>query len=163
MLPILTVEKCIYTGPIPPTSVFAPSFGTQAYVWGETTAQIVEAGNSICLTAGLPNIDPPQRTWVTNNGTLEHEVWMGDLTETAGASRRVVALCNKGGSTDELIAPASLYAREVAAASAANVKVRDVVNQKDLSVRADGVIESSVPRHGVALFVVTFGAATQHA
>jgi hypothetical protein len=163
LLPTPTVEKCIYTGPIPPTSVFAPSFGTQAHVWGRTTAQIVETGNSMCMTAGLPNIDPTQHTWATNNGTLEHEVWMGDLTPTGDAPRRVVALFNKGGSADELIAPASLYAREIAAASAANVKVRDVVNHKDVSVRADGAIDASVPRHGVALFVVTFGTSTKHA
>jgi hypothetical protein len=69
-----TVAHCIYTGPIPPVSVDEPSFGEQAYVWGPTTAQIINTASSMCLTAGLPNIDPSQHSWTTNNGTLEHEV-----------------------------------------------------------------------------------------
>ena len=93
------MKRCIYTGPIPPVSVAAPNFGTQAYVWGPTTAQVVAASSSECLTAGAANLDPGAKGgWVTNNGTLEHEVWMGDLTPLDGAPRRVVALFNKGGS-----------------------------------------------------------------
>ena len=69
---------------------------------------------SMCATAGLPNYDPLDTThwtgqWVTNNGTLEHEVWMGDLTPLAGAPRRVVALFNKGNGTEQVFAPAALY------------------------------------------------------
>ena len=157
------MKRCIYTGPIPPVSVAAPNFGTQAYVWGPTTAQVVAASSSECLTAGAANLDPGAKGgWVTNNGTLEHEVWMGDLTPLNGAPRRVVALFNKGGShgaSETLAAPASLYTRGVAQPSAARVTVRDVVNHANVPLGAAGAIEASVASHGVALFVVTFGPA----
>ena len=125
-------------------------------MWGATTAQVVSAGNSLCLTAGLPNIGYTQGAWRTNNGTLEHEVWMGDLTPLNGAPRRVVALFNKGGSEEVLSAPSSLFARGIDSLDIATVRVRDVVNRKDVSLSADKAIESTVPRHGVALYVVTF-------
>jgi len=154
-----TMTKCIYTGPIPPLSVADADFGTQAFVWGPTTAQVVAAETSLCLTAGLPNYDPSSKAWSSNNGTLEHEVWMGDLTPLNGAPRRVVALFNKGGGEEALFAPASLYARGIAVESAKSVAVRDVVNRKAAPLSANGDVEANVPRHGVALFVVTFGAA----
>lgn len=125
-------------------------------MWGTTTGQVVSAGNSLCLTAGLPNIGYTQGAWITNNGTLEHEVWMGDLTPLEGAPRRVVALFNKGGSAEVVSAPSSLFARGIDAFDIATVGVRDVVNRKDVSLSADKAIEATVPRHGVALYVVTF-------
>ena len=93
--------------------------------------------------------------WVTNNGTLEHEVWMGDLTRLAGVPRRVVALFNKGVSAEPLHAPASLYTRDLVQANAA-VKVRDVVNKQDLVVKPGAPIAANVPSHGVAFFVVSY-------
>ena len=151
-----SVKPCIYTGPLPPASVFAPSFSSQAYVWGTNTAQLVNAGSSLCLTAGLPNIGYTPGAWKTNNGTLEHEVWMGDLTPLNGVPRRVVALFNKGGSPEVLFAPLSLFARGIDSSDISRVAVRDVVNHKDMPLSADNAIEVTVPRHGVALFVVTF-------
>ena len=151
-----SVKPCIYTGPLPPASLFGPSFGSQAYVWGTTTAQVVHASSSLCLTAGLPNIGYTQGRWTTNNGTLEHEVWMGDLTPLNGSPRRVVALFNKGGSAEVLSAPASLFARGINSVNIAKTTVRDVVNGKDIPLSADNSIAVTVPRHGVSLFVVTF-------
>jgi len=157
-----SIQECIYTGPVPPLSVMSTNFGTQAFVWGPTSSQVVAAETSMCLTAGLPNYDPEAGgSWSSNNGTLEHEVWMGDLTPLNGAPRRVVALFNKGGSTDALSAPASLYARDIAGESAKTVTVRDVVGKEDVPVGMGGAIEANVPRHGVALFVVTFGAVAE--
>ena len=80
---------------------------------------------------------------------------MGDLSPLGGSPRRVVALFNKGGSAEQLSAPVSLYARYLAAGVTATV--RDVVARKDVNLGTDGAIEVTVPRHGVALFVVTFG------
>ena len=156
-----TVSKCIYDGPIPPVSVLAPNFASQAFVWGPTTAQVVDSSSSLCLTAGNPNYDPTVKGgWTSLNGTLEHEVWMGDLTPLNGAPRRVVALFNKGGTEEAIFAPPSLYARGIPAESAASVVVRDVVAKANVPLGPGSVVEASVPRHGVALFVVTFGTAT---
>ena len=153
-----SLAKCIYTGPLPPLDVTRPNFATQAFVWG-TNGQIVAATNSMCLTAGLPNYDPNDTThwtgvWKTNNGTLEHEVWMGDLTPKNNEPRRVVALFNKGNSTEQVFAPAELYMRDLGAVS--GVRVRDVVNKKDVAVALGNSIVADVPTHGVAMFVVTF-------
>lgn len=103
-----------------------------------------------------PNLDPAERGWSSNNGTLEHEVWMGDLTQLNGSARRVVALFNKGGSMETISVPASLYARDVVNASGATVHVRDVVNREDTPLGVNNAIEANVPRHGVALYVITF-------
>jgi len=151
-----TVNKCLYTGPIPPVDVTMANFGSQSFVWGKTTSQIINGGNSACLTAGRPNLDPAERGWSSNNGTLEHEVWMGDLTQLNGSARRVVALFNKGGSMETISVPASLYARDVVNAGGATVHVRDVVNREDTPLGVNNAIEANVPRHGVALYVITF-------
>jgi len=208
--PILA--PCVYTGPIPPKSVFQGDFGTQTYgelcvtsfatsrlvriaraarasssvmindlaltslalpapfltppppppVWGPTTKQVVSGSNSMCVTAGLENYGGKSgnngAVWVTNNGTLEHEVWMGDLTPLAdGSRRRVIALFNKAASLDALFAPASLYTRDLVGVSIATaIKVRDVVRKADVAVVPGAPIEANVPSHGVSLYVVTF-------
>ena len=58
-----------------------------------------------------------------------------------------------------LSAPLALFGRAVASSASAgsDVRVRDVVDRQDVQVDADGAITAMVPRHGVALFVVTFG------
>jgi len=150
------IENCQYAGPLPPP-LNAPVFGSQAYVWGPTTKQIV-SGGAACLTAGLTNYDGRKGNngpkWITNNGTLEHEVWMGDLTPQDGAKRRVLALFNKADEADTLVAPADLYTRGLSSVS--SVKARDVVNHQDLSLTLGSPITVNVPRHGVALYVLTF-------
>lgn len=162
-----TLKQCIYDGPIPPVSVFEKNFGSQTYVWGPTTKQVVGGGDGRCLTAGFSNYGGRlghngKGGWVTNNGTLEHEVWMGDLTPNKkdGSRRRVVALFNKGASAEALTAPASLYSRDLAGvfAKSTPVKVRDVVNKKDVAVTPGAPIEANVPRHGVSLFILTYPA-----
>jgi hypothetical protein len=116
----------------------------------------------MCVTAGLENYGGKSgnngAVWVTNNGTLEHEVWMGDLTPLAdGSRRRVVALFNKAASLDALFAPASLYTRDLVGVSIATaIKVRDVVRKADVAVVPGAPIEANVPSHGVSLYVVTF-------
>ena len=81
---------------------------------------------------------------------------MGDLTQLNGSARRVVALFNKGGSMETISVPASLYARDVVNAGGATVHVRDVVNREDTPLGVNNAIEANVPRHGVALYVITF-------
>jgi hypothetical protein len=156
------LKPCIYTGPIPPATVVGASFASQTYVWGPTTQQIVSGGGGTCLTAGLENYPGVNaNVWVTNNGTLEHEVWMGDLsTNPDGSRRRVVALFNKGADSDALVAPASLYGRDLPGIDpgTTQVKVRDVVRRRDVTVKPGTPIESSVASHGVDLFVVTYPA-----
>ena len=160
------LKSCLYTGPLPPASLFETNFADQAYVWGPGTKQIIAAGASTCFTAGLTNDGQGLSTasgsrWVTNNGTLEHEVWMGDLTPLAdGSRRRAVALFNKGEDLDAIFAPASLYSRELPGVDPATtaVKVRDVVRRTDVAVAPGAPIASNVPRHGVDLYVITYPA-----
>ena len=40
--------------------------------WDDQTGQIVEGNTGLCATLGRPNF--PGGSWVTNNGTLHHEV-----------------------------------------------------------------------------------------
>ena len=89
-----------------------------------------------------------------NSGTLEHEVWMGDLTPSpaTGKGRRVVVLFNKGAATETVTAAAELIGT---AGARATTGVRDVLAKKDLAPLAPGAdLTSSVPSHGVALFVL---------
>jgi hypothetical protein len=106
-----TMAQCIYNGPLPPPLSVANdhAFGTQLYIWGKYNNQIVAGGTGSCLTVGLPNYTPGQK-WVNNSGTLEHEVWMGDLTVNAktGKARRVVVLFNKGRTAETVTAAATL-------------------------------------------------------
>ena len=96
---------------------------------------------------GLPNS-------FTNNGTLQHEVWRGSLTPASnGAKRQVVALFNKGEDNETLKARAELI--HEGSSGMERWKVRDVVAKKDLPVLAAGKdLEASVPRHGVALYIL---------
>lgn len=147
-------EPCVYSGPMPPPLSVGSNyaFGLQVFIWGGATNQIVTGGDGTCLTVGLPNIVPGQG-WVTNNGTLEHEVWMGDLTTSAaGKLRRVVALFNKGGSAESLTAPAEVIGTATAAGATA---VRDAVAQKDLApLPAGASLSSVVARHGVNVYIL---------
>lgn len=162
---LASVAACIYTGPLPPP-LAVPSFATQAFVWDSDSGQIVAGASGACLTAGLPNRVPGARGWVTNNGTLEHEVWMGDLTPSAaGAPRRVVALFNKGAAAETLAAPAVLL-RSGGMPANTPIAVRDVVHRQDRpaippssSPAAGADLSATVPAHGVAVFVLTFGGA----
>lgn len=151
-----SIADCVYDGPMPPplNVVSDGQLGEQTFLWGSTTQQIVAGGTGMCLTVGEPNIDPDSRTWVTNNGTLEHEVWMGSLTPSKdGTPRRVVALFNKGLEIEVLTAPADLIGTEGASGP---VAIRNVVEQKDMEPLAVGAdLEFNVPSHGVAVFILS--------
>ena len=59
--------------------------GPQLFVWDSQVGQIVGASSGQCVTIGRPNLPPTpsnghRAPWVTNNGTLEHEVWAGPLS-----------------------------------------------------------------------------------
>eukprot|EP00911_Craspedida_sp_UC1_P002654 UC1_evm1s1953 len=112
-----SITQCIYTGPLPPPlSVIAQSpgldVGIQMFVWGSKTNQLVSASRAgACLTVGNANLASDPVTgraadWHGNNGTLDHEVWAGDLTSvSAGKKRRVIVLFNKGQMPETLTAP----------------------------------------------------------
>ena len=56
----------------------------------------------------------------------------------------------------------AVYTRELAGIAVDTpVKVRDVVNKQDVTVKPGAPIQSNVPRHGVSLYVVTYPAATE--
>ena len=151
-----TMKQCVYDGPLPPPLSVANehAFGTQLYIWGEYNNQIVAGGTGSCLTVGLPNYTPGQTTWVNNSGTLEHEVWMGDLTanEKTGKARRVVVLFNKGRFTETVTAAAALIGTSNAQGVTA---VRDIIAKKDMPpLVKGGALSAVVPSHGVAAFVL---------
>ena len=150
-----TAAKCLYDGPLPPPLDVASdhALGEQLFVWSDFNAQIVSGGTGQCLTVGLPNYVSDMK-WTNNSGTLEHEVWMGDLTASAatGKARRVVVLFNKGAATETVTAAPGLIGTAGAHAATA---LRDVLARKDLAPLAPGAaLAASVPSHGVALFVL---------
>lgn len=163
VVPNVYSTKCTTTSPIDhhsksgtPVPFDAPgSLSEQFFMWNSKTAQIVSGHTGKCLTVGMPNYDPNvvhHGQDYTNNGTLQLEVWAGPLTSTAtGASRRVIALFNKGAASDTIVAPPSI----VGTAGAA-MAVRDVEAKKDLPPLAAGQsLSAVVPSHGVRLFVLT--------
>jgi hypothetical protein len=148
-----TAAKCLYAGAMPPPLDVANNhdFGKQLFIWSDFHSQIVSGGTGQCLTAGLPNYVPGMQ-WTNNSGTLEHEVWMGDLTSSGGRARRVVVLFNKGRATETVTAAAELIGTAGATGATA---VRDVLAKEDLAPLAPGGnLAAAVPSHGVALFVL---------
>ena len=150
-----TAVKCLYDGPIPPPLDVANNhaLGQQLFIWSGYNQQIVSGGTGQCLTVGLPNYVPGMQ-WTNNSGTLEHEVWMGDLTQntTTGKARRVVLLFNKGAATETVTAAAELIGTGSAMSATA---VRDVLAKRDLApLMPGGALAAAVPSHGVALFVL---------
>jgi hypothetical protein len=177
-----SMVPCSYLGPLPPPLLTA-TFGAQVFIWGNTTRQVVAAGDGSCLTVGLMNYDPSLPKWVSNNGTLEHEVWMGELTPAAAATttptaaasagfhtaaalqqpqqqwrrRVVVVLFNKGAAAEAVTAPPDLIGTDAATAPTA---VRDVVASKDVdAIAPGGSLTANVPAHGTKLYILTFAAA----
>ena len=103
----------------------------------------------------MPNYDPNvvhHGQDYTNNGTLHLEVWSGPLTPTAtGASRRVVALFNKGEVNETITAPSALVGTDTT-----EMTVRDVGAKRDLPPLSRGqALAADVPSHGIRLFVLT--------
>jgi hypothetical protein len=142
---LLGTAACISDGQFPPP--LNDESAAQIFVWDAMVGQIVGAKNGLCITVGKPNFDALARTWVTNNGTLEHEVWAGPLS----SGKRVVVLFNKGTVT-ETISAAWDYLDQPNGKAA---PVRDVLAKKDLSPLAAGsALTAQVGPHGVQLFVV---------
>ena len=110
---------------------------------------IVSAAHGQCLTLGLPNLPASGTKWTTNNGTLQHEVWAGDLA----SAQRVVVLFNKGGAAETLSAPWRLLRQ--GCPQSGPCPARDVLARKALPPLAAGVaLTAEVPSHGVRLFVL---------
>ena len=159
-VPVLDAAPCKVTTPIDHHSKVDPvplfpvgsghDLGGQTFVWDSQSGQIVASASGQCLTVGNPNVRPAP---YSNHFTLEHEVWAGPLVDSpTGAKRRVVALFNKG-STTETLSAASVYT----GTDKAPATVRDVVEKQDLHdpLPRDGVLSVPVPSHGVRVFVLT--------
>ena len=159
--PGLATSKCVIATPIDhysktdPLPLNGPSIGSQTFIWGTKDGQIVSAGSGRCLTAGNPNMYPHRGNGAgdyTNAFTLEHEVWMGPLTDNiaTGGQRQVVVLFNKGSAAESLSAPVELLGN-----AGATLAVRDVLALKDLAPLApNSPLVATVPSHGTAVFVV---------
>ena len=116
-------------------------------MWDEQEGSVVSGGGGLCVTLGSPNFEGgsdydvhassgrgqrPQ--WQGNNGTLEHEVWRGPLSDsfgTPGAARgvfrEVVVLFNKGETAETIsttVGPCT--------GAATKCTARDVVAKKAL-------------------------------
>ena len=162
--PVLTASKCVDTTPINhhsktdplPLPIAVQSIvGEQTFVWGTKDQQVVSAGSGRCLTAGNPNMYPHHGNTYgdyTNALTLEHEVWIGPLTDNAktGGKRWVVALFNKGADTEALTASSELLGN-----AQKTFSVRDVLAQKALAPLAPGAaLTANVASHDTAVFIV---------
>ena len=168
--------SCLFNGTLPPPLDL--TLGDQLFVWDEQEGSVVSGGGGLCVTLGSPNFEggsdydvhassgrgqrPP---WQGNNGTLEHEVWRGPLSDsfgTPGAARgvfrEVVILFNKGETAETIsttVGPCT---------GAAKCTARDVVAKKALPplAPAEGagappgseLLSAQVPPHGVRAFVV---------
>lgn len=122
----LSVQKCGFETPIDHDSTTDPipiigfdhiQINRQIFLWDGKSGQIITGGSGNCLTVGMPNLgqgtsnSPGVPDAYTNNGTLQHEVWQGPLTPVAatGAQRQVVALLNKGESTENIVARSATF------------------------------------------------------
>lgn len=141
----LTVAPCKYDGDLPPP--FEAQLDEQLFLWDEHAGSLV-TGDGRCVTLGLPNLPPGQRTqkWVTNNGTLHHEVWAGPLS----GDRNVVVLFNKGDAKAEVVADW----QTLNFPSEQPMAARDVYNKKEIGVLA-GSLHAEVEAHGIAVFVLS--------
>ena len=137
----VSVAPCTYAGPTAPPPLFE-SFGAQVWLW-DARQNIVHGASGLCLALGLAN-NPNSGAWVTNNGTLQHEIWAGPLS----TGKTVAVLFNKGPETETLTAAWDA----LGLARGATLPVRDVLARKDLPP-ATG-LSADVAAHGVAVFVV---------
>ena len=97
----------------------------------------------MCLTLGLPNY-VLQAPYVTNNGTLQLEVWAGPLSSGAV----VAVLFNKGPVNDTIHIEWPVLGLPLNA----SLPVRDVWDMTDLPNATS--LTAQVPSHGVGVFVV---------
>jgi hypothetical protein len=103
----------------------------------------VHGGSGACLALGLAN-NPVSGAWVTNNGTLQHELWGGPLA----SGKTVAVLFNKGQAAETL----SFEWGALGLAQGATLPVRDVLARADLAPAQR--LAALVPSHGVGVFVV---------
>jgi hypothetical protein len=137
----VSVAPCTYAGPTAPPPLFA-SFGEQVWLW-DARQNIIHGASGLCLALGLAN-NPASGAWVTNNGTLQHEIWAGTLS----SGKTVAVLFNKGPAADTLTAAWDA----LGLARGTTLPVRDVLARADLPP-ATG-LSADVAAHGVAVFVV---------
>ena len=104
---------------------------------------MVHGSTGSCLTLGLPNYVPSQ-PYVTNNGTLQLEVWAGPLT----GGRVVAVLFNKGPLADTI----SVEWPTLGLPAGATLPVRDVWAMADLPPSRN--LTALVQSHGVRVFTV---------
>jgi hypothetical protein len=146
---LLGTATCISDGKFPPP--LNDHSAIDDFVWDSTVGQIVGGSSGQCITVGQPNYPPltdgKRARWVTNNGTLEHEVWVGPLS----SGQQVVVLFNKGASAEAVSAHWTLLNQP----DGRPAPVRDVLAQKDLTPLAPGsALVAQVGPHGVQAFVV---------
>lgn len=150
-----SLGQCEYNGPLPMTYEMSNDrlIGEQIFVWGSDTSLIYSSGLDACLTVGYANYPFTG----TNEGTLNLEVWAGPLTPdaTTGAARRVIALFNKGLTTDSILVSAEILGTDRATG---NIALRDVEQNKDLAPLVPGqTLAVDVVSHGVTVYVLTGG------
>lgn len=143
----LVTKPCMYNGALPPPLQL--EFASQEYVWDQRDGMLIHGSTGLCATLGNPQVVPQGQPYVTNNFTLEHEVWAGPLSTP---NQWAVVLFNKGLTNETLKASWDLL-DGVAGGASATLPVRDVLARKDLGPTKDGV-SAVVPSHGVALYVV---------
>jgi hypothetical protein len=114
-------------------------------VWDRLGA-ITHGGSGECLTLGLPAIAPGAAPYVTNNGTLQSELWAGPLS----SGKAVAVLFNKAASAETL--SYDWDALGVGLRAGAALPVRDVYAREDLGAATQ--LSALVQPHGVRVFVV---------
>jgi len=138
----LSLEPCIYTGPLPPP--FNLALGEQLWVW-DRKGSIIHGSTGSCLTLGLPNFNPTGGSYVTNNGTLQAEVWTGPLSTP---NKKVLVLFNKSPLPDTL----NITWDVLGLPAGASLPVRDVYAKADLPLSTS--LSALVGAHGVRVFTV---------
>ncbi len=138
----VSVLPCIYTGTTSPPPLFDSSYAAQVWIW-DSLDNIIHGASGLCLALGVPN-NPSSSTWVTNNGTLAHEVWGGPLS----TGKTVAVLFNKSPMNETMSTPWDA----LGLAAGASFPVRDVLSKQSLPPATS--LTADVAAHGVRVFII---------
>ena len=139
----VSVLPCIYTGTTTPPPLFDSSYAAQVWIW-DSLENIIHGSSGLCrLALGVPN-NPSSSTWVTNNGTLSHEVWGGELS----TGKTVAILFNKSPVNETMSTPWDA----LGLAAGSSFPVRDVLSKQNLPPATS--LTADVAAHGVRVFVI---------
>ena len=139
----VTTSTCAYNGTLPPP-FDENSVAPQLWVW-DRFGSILHGATGLCLTLGLSNTIVGNSQYVTNNGTLEHEVWSGHLS-TPGETLAI--LFNKG-LTNETI---TIGWDVIGLPANSSQPIRDVWARAALPPALN--LSALVQSHGVRIFVI---------